>query len=176
MLLAIASMTLLGVGLGLLLGYAAQKLKVEGDPLVDELSALLPASNCGQCGFPGCRPAAEALARHEAPVTFCPPGGKSTAQKLADRLGVTVDLSGLQDEPKLADVREELCIGCTKCLKVCPTDAILGAPKMIHYVLTEACTGCEACVEVCPTEAVLMEALAPSLRTWSWPKPAAKAA
>jgi electron transport complex protein RnfB len=165
---------LLGITLGLLLGLAAQRLRVEGDPLVDELAAILPASNCGQCGFPGCRPAAEALARREAPVTLCPPGGKPVAQKLAERLGVSADLSGME-EPKLADVREAFCIGCTKCLKVCPTDAIIGAPKMIHYVLSDACTGCGACVDVCPTEAVLMSEVVPSIRTWSWPKPSAGA-
>jgi electron transport complex protein RnfB len=176
MILAIASVTLLGVSLGLVLGYAAQKLRVEGDPLVDELTAMLPASNCAQCGFAGCRQAAEALARHEAPVTLCPPGGKAVAQKLAERLGISADLSGMSDGPKLADVREEFCIGCTKCMKVCPTDAILGAPKMIHYVLSEACTGCGACVDVCPTEAVLMAEVVPCIRTWVWPKPLQEAA
>jgi electron transport complex protein RnfB len=171
MILAIASVTLLGVTLGLVLGYAARKLRVEGDPLVDELAAMLPASNCGQCGFPGCRGAAEALAKGEASVTLCPPGGKGVAQALADRLGVSADLSNM-GEPQLAEVQEHLCIGCTKCVKACPTDAILGAPKMIHYVLHDACTGCGACVDVCPTEALLLCEVVPSLRTWNWPKPA----
>lgn len=174
MLSALFSLTTLGLVLGALLGLAARHLKVEGSALEAEIEALLPGSQCGQCGFPGCGPAATALASGGAPVTLCPPGGRALAEELADKLGVTVDLAGVEDKPVLvAFVHESLCIGCTKCFKRCPTDAIVGGPKMIHAVFADACTGCEQCFEVCPTECIEMRAVQPTTQTWYWPKPAA---
>lgn len=173
MISAIIALTLLGLGLGFALGYAALKLKVESDPLLDEIITMLPGSQCGQCGLPGCEGAAIALVNHQAPVTLCPPGGKSLAEALAAKLGVTADLSGMEDGlPMVAQVSELSCIGCTKCIKVCPTDAIIGAPKHLHGVLSEACTGCRKCVDVCPTECVQMVPVSVELNTWRWPKPA----
>lgn len=172
----IVSLTLLGLVLGYLLGYAAQRLKVEGNPVVEEISAALPGSNCGQCGFPGCSAAAEAVAGGQAAVTLCPPGGKALAEKIAGILGVTVDLSVMSDsEPLIAWVDESNCIGCTKCFKVCPTDAIVGAPKQIHAVIEDACTGCKACIDVCPTDCLHMMPVKVTLNTWRWSKPAAAA-
>lgn len=173
MIAALASISTLGLTLGLILGYAAQRLRVEGDPLADELQAMLPGSQCGQCGFAGCAPAAAALAKGEAPVTLCPPGGKAVAEKIAARLGIAADLSGMKEREAMhAGVREELCIGCTKCFKVCPTDAIIGAPKHIHSVIAAACTGCGKCVDVCPTECLQLNPIRVTLKTWRWPKPA----
>ena len=177
MITAIISITLLGLTLGTVLGTAARYLKVEGNPLKEEIEQMLPGSQCGQCGFPGCSPAAEALAEGNAPVTLCPPGGRSLAMALADKLGVSADLSDVEDqEPKLAFIKEDLCIGCMKCFKRCPTDAILGANKQIHAVLAEACTGCEKCYDVCPTECISMRPVATKLQDWYWPKPAVVAA
>lgn len=173
MIIAIMSLSLLGLALGVLLGLAGRYLKVEQDPIVAEIEAMMPGSQCGQCGFPGCQPAAEAVAAGTAPVTLCPPGGRLLAEELAAKLGVTADFSVLDDdEPSLAGVSEATCIGCTRCFKVCPTDAIMGAPKQIHIVFKEACTGCKACVEVCPTECLQMHPIKVTLGTWSWPKPA----
>ena len=173
MIAAITSLLLLGTCLGLILGYASRFLKVESDPLADEIEAMLPGSQCGQCGFPGCSPAAIAIASNEAPVTLCPPGGRSLAEQLADKLGIEVDLSAMEDSvPMLAMVQEETCIGCTRCFKVCPTDAIMGGPKQIHTVFKSACTGCKACIEVCPTECLQMQDIKETLVTWHWPKPA----
>lgn len=173
----IAVITVIGLLLGIGLGIASQKLHVESDPLIDELKAMLPGAQCGQCGFAGCGPAAESLAKGEASVTLCPPGGRTLAAQLAERLGVKIDLSVLKDKgPQLAAIAEESCIGCTKCFKVCPTDAILGAPKQIHSVLTQACTGCGACVDVCPTDALALQGVLVSLRTWCWSKPITEAA
>lgn len=173
MLAAIASLASLGLILGFLLGLAARYLKVEGNPLEAEIEAMLPGSQCGQCGYPGCTPAAAALASGSAPVTLCPPGGQSLAMQLADKLGVTADLSGMEEKaPMVAFVREDLCIGCTKCYKRCPTDAILGGPKMIHAVIGDACTACEKCVDVCPTECIVMRPIPVTLQNWYWPKPA----
>jgi electron transport complex protein RnfB len=173
MIAAIASLTSLGLGLGVLLGLAAKKLKVDTNPLVDEISEMMPGTQCGQCGFPGCTQAAEALASGDAPVTVCPPGGKSLAEELAQKLGITVDLSNMkEDVPIFAKVREATCIGCTRCYKVCPTDAIVGAPKQIHAVIRDACTGCRACIDVCPTECLVAIPIEPTVQTWHWPKPA----
>jgi electron transport complex protein RnfB len=172
MIAALFSLTLLGLALGLGLGYAAIRLKVEGNPLVDELEALLPGSQCGQCGFPGCSGAAQALAVGSASITLCPPGGRPLVELLAAKLGVDLDLGGMQDSgPQVAEVLEDLCIGCTRCYKVCPTDAILGAAKQIHAVFREACTACGKCVDVCPTEATRMVALPATLQTWYWARP-----
>lgn len=172
MLLAVLSLTVLGAALGAVLGVASKVLHVEGNPLVDELIGMMPGSNCGQCGFPGCSGAASAIADGSAPVTCCPPGGKNLASALAAKLGITVDLSGVSDEgPKIAMVAEELCIGCCRCSKVCPTDAIVGAAKQIHNVLREACTGCSSCVDKCPTEALAMKPVPVTVQHWVMPKP-----
>ena len=177
MLAAIASLTILGLTLGWLLGLAARYLKVEGNPVVEQIEALLPGSQCGQCGYPGCTPAAQAVANGESPVTMCPPGGRALAEELAGMLGVSVDLSAVEDKaPVVAYIHENLCVGCTKCFKRCPTDAILGASKMIHAVFEDACTGCEKCYDVCPTECIEMRPVTATLQTWYWPSPAANAA
>ena len=174
---AIASLTVLGALLGLGLGVAARKFAVEGDPLADEIEALMPGSNCGQCGMAGCAAAAKAIAEGSATPTVCPPGGKALATAIAARLGISVDLAGVADEgPKIAVIKEEICIGCCRCLKVCPTDAMIGAPKQIHNVIREACTGCGKCVERCPTEAATMKPVPVTLQHWVWPKPVAAAA
>lgn len=174
MIIAILSITVLGLALGALLGVAGRYLKVEGNPLKEEIEQMLPGSQCGQCGFPGCSPAADALANGSAEVTLCPPGGASLALALADKLGVTADLSNMEEKaPMLAFIKEDMCIGCMKCFKRCPTDAIVGGPKQLHAVLTEACTGCEKCVDICPTECVEMRPVAVKLQDWYWPKPVA---
>ncbi len=173
MILAVVAVATLGLILGWLLGLAGRYLKVEDNPLEAEIADLLPGAQCGQCGYAGCGPAATALAAGQAPVTLCPPGGRALAQALATKLGVSVDLSGMADKgPAVAHVHEGLCIGCTKCLKRCPTDAILGGPKMIHAVFADACTGCEKCYEVCPTECIEMRPVTATLYTWYWPNPA----
>ena len=172
MLAAILSLTVLGAILGLLLGIASKKFAVETNPINAEIEALLPGTNCGQCGFPGCSGAAAAIIDGAASPACCPPGGKAVATAIAEKLGIALDLSGMEDKgPQIATVAEEICIGCCRCLKVCPTDAIVGAAKQIHNILREACTGCEACVERCPTEALTMQPVPQTLQHWVWPKP-----
>ncbi|MCB1909246.1 MAG: RnfABCDGE type electron transport complex subunit B [Rhodocyclaceae bacterium] len=173
MLIAVTSLTLIATCLGLILGIAARRFHVEPPELVSELEAMLPGSQCGQCGFPGCNGAAEALADGLAPVTLCPPGGPALALALADKLGVQVELGAMGErEPTIAAVREDICIGCTKCFKECPTDAIHGAMKQMHSVMKEACTGCGKCAEICPTEAVTLVPVAATLGNWRWREPA----
>lgn len=172
MIAAIFSLTILGLTLGYILAFAAKRFAVESNPVAEEIESLMPGSQCGQCGYPGCAPAAEAVAEGTAPVTLCPPGGKALAEQLANILQISVDLSDMEDvEPGLARVVDELCIGCTKCMKVCPTDAVMGAPKQMHAVIKDACTGCRACVDVCPTESMIMEPVKVTLQNWAWPKP-----
>ncbi len=169
---AVLSLTILGITLGYLLGVAARRFKVEVDPRVAQVEAIMPGSQCGQCGFPGCSQAALAVVNGEAPLTLCPPGGKALIEDLAAILGASVDTSAMGDgRPSLAEVEEDLCIGCIKCLRNCPTDAIVGAPKQIHVVMQRACTGCGACVDTCPTGALRMVEEQPTLVTWRWTRP-----
>ena len=172
MLIAIGSLTIMGIVLGGLLGAAARFLAVEENPLEEELKALLPGSQCGQCGYVGCGQAAAALAKGEAPITLCPPGGKAVIEALAKKLGVTADLSEHEEKgPENAFIVEDLCIGCTRCIRECSTDAIMGANKLMHTVIIEACHGCGKCVKVCPTEAIMMIPVPVTLSNWHWSKP-----
>ena len=145
---------------------------IRGDLLAAEIEAMMPGSNCGQRGFAGCPRLAAAIASGSAPASACPAGGKALALTLARKLGIGIDLAAVVDQgPRIATVAEDICIGCCRCTKVCPTDAILGAAKQIHNVIREACTGCGKCIERCPTEAMAMRPLPVTLQHWIWPKP-----
>jgi len=175
-LLAILVLLVLGSIFGLILGYASIRFKVEGNPLVDQIDSLLPQTQCGQCGYPGCRPYAEAIAEGDV-INKCPPGGQSTVDSLADLLDVepmTLDAEeGAEPVKSVAYIREDECIGCTKCIQACPVDAILGAAKQMHTVITSECTGCDLCVEPCPVDCIDMLPIETTLTTWKWdmPKP-----
>ncbi|MGE5503400.1 MAG: RnfABCDGE type electron transport complex subunit B [Actinomycetota bacterium] len=172
MLIDVGSLTVMGAALGGLLGLAAKLLAVEENPLEQELQGMLPGSQCGQCGYVGCAQYAAALAKGDAPVTACAPGGKATAEALAKKLGVSADLSDHEDTgPQFAYIDEDLCIGCLRCTSECSTDAIMGAPKQMHTVLTDACHGCAKCFKVCPTEAITMCNVPVTLSSWHWDKP-----
>jgi len=123
----------------------------------------LPQTQCGQCDFPGCRPYAEAIASGEAEINQCPPGGQDGVDALAALLDVeTLTLNEEHGETKpkrIAVVDEQVCIGCTLCILACPVDAILGASKSMHTVISDECTGCELCIEPCPVDCIKMEPL-----------------
>lgn len=160
---------------GALLGYAAVRFKTEGNPIADEINNILPQTQCGQCGYPGCRPYAEAIANGEA-INKCPPGGEAGIQALADLLDLEViPLDSEHGEAKpvksVAFIREAECIGCTKCIQACPVDAILGAAKQMHTVITSECTGCDLCVEPCPVDCIDMIPQQETLATWHWNLP-----
>ncbi len=177
---AVVLLGVLAAAFGLLLGYAAVRFRVEGDPVVDQINALLPQTQCGQCGFAGCRPYAEAMAEGEAEINQCPPGGETTIQALADLLGRDAKpLNPEHGEEKakaVAVIDEGTCIGCTLCIQACPVDAILGAAKQMHTVITDECTGCELCVAPCPVDCITMEPLPESIDSWRWPFPERRAA
>lgn len=169
--IAVITLTLLALLFGILLGIAAVRFKVESDPVVEQIDKLLPQTQCGQCGYPGCRPYAEAIANGDE-INKCPPGGDTTIKNLADLLGR--DAKPLNaahtgpDVPKVAFIREAECIGCTKCIAACPVDAILGAPKQMHTVIVDECTGCDLCVAPCPVDCIDMIPLKQSTATWKW--------
>jgi electron transport complex protein RnfB len=169
---AILPLAGLALAFGALLGFAAIKFKMEGNPVVDSINNLLPQTQCGQCGHPGCKPYAEAIAAGEADINQCPPGGEDTIQALADLLGVEAKpLDAEEKPPAVAFIREEECIGCTLCIKACPVDAILGAPKLMHTVIADECTGCELCLEPCPVDCIDMPSIETTLQNWTWPMP-----
>ena len=151
MLIAVGSLTTMGLILGALLGVAARFLAVKENPLEEELKEMLPGSQCGQCGYVGCSQYAAALAK---------------------KLGVTADTSGHEEKvPEHAFIVENLCIGCTRCIRECSTDAIMGGNKLMHTIIIDACHGCGKCVPVCPTDAIIMVPVRVTLRNWHWPKP-----
>ena len=172
---ALIALVGLGILFGALLGYAAEKFKVEGDPIVEQIDELLPQTQCGQCGFPGCKPYAESIASGDA-INKCPPGGQSTINAIANLLDVPApELDAEHGEEAdlrtVAYIREDECIGCTKCIQACPVDAILGAAKLMHTVIADECTGCDLCVEPCPVDCIDMLPLTDGLKQWHWPAP-----
>jgi len=131
----------------------------------DDIDALLPQTQCTRCGYQGCRPYAEAIARGEAEINQCPPGGAATITALAALLQRNPlplnPANGVEGPPLVALIDESACIGCTKCLPPCPVDAIIGARKQMHTVIAALCTGCELCIAPCPVDCIAMVPRAP---------------
>ncbi|HUH31142.1 MAG TPA: RnfABCDGE type electron transport complex subunit B [Rhodanobacter sp.] len=134
--------------------------------LADRIDTVLPQTQCEQCGYHGCRPYAEAIARGEAEINLCPPGGTAGIEKLAALLQRPVlqldPAHGMEKPRMLARIVEADCIGCTKCIQACPVDAIVGAAKLMHTVLADDCTGCELCVPACPVDCIVLEPMSPT--------------
>ncbi|MFL1453825.1 electron transport complex subunit RsxB [Marinobacter sp. GN3S48] len=175
-LVAVVVLLALAVVFGGLLGYAAERFRIEGNPLVEQIDSLLPQTQCGQCGYPGCRPYAESIAEG-GPINKCPPGGEGTIKSLADLLDVEPEPldaeHGVEQEKRVAVIREDECIGCTKCIQACPVDAILGSAKHMHTVIESECTGCDLCVDPCPVDCIDMVTIEPDIRAWTWNPPKA---
>lgn len=161
--------------IGIVLGIASVKFKTEGDPIVDKIDEILPQTQCGQCGFPGCKPYANAISKGEADINQCPPGGDDGVHKLADLLGVEYKpLNSDHGEPKpksIAIIDESICIGCTLCIQACPVDAILGAAKQMHTIIEKECTGCELCLPPCPVDCIDMVEIPETTDNWKWKYP-----
>lgn len=148
----------------------------ESPTLVDRIEAALPQTQCTRCGYPDCRAYAEAIARAEAGIAQCPPGGAEGVQRLAALTGrpvVPLDPShGVEGPLKVAVIDETWCIGCTLCIKACPVDCIVGAPKSMHTVIEPMCTGCELCVPACPVDCISVETVTPGRSGWAAWSPA----
>jgi len=128
--------------------------------LAAAIDALLPQTQCTRCGFAACRPYAEAIARGETAINHCPPGGAALIDALARLTGCAPQpldpANGLEGPSRIAVIDEQKCIGCAKCLPPCPVDAIVGAPRLLHTVVTALCTGCELCIAPCPVDCIEM--------------------
>ena len=160
--------------LGVVLGFASIRFRVEGNPLVEKIDAVLPQMQCGQCGFPGCKPYAEAIAAGNTPINLCPPGGEAGMLRLADLLGVDpqpLDVEAAEPKRLVALIDEQTCIGCTLCLQACPVDAIVGAAKQMHTIVASECTGCELCLPPCPVDCISMVPAQEGIAAWKWQYP-----
>ena len=155
---AILIITALALAAGLLLSIASGRLPGDSDSVIGKVDALLPQTQCAQCGYPGCRPYAEAIVSGEASINLCPPGGDATIQRLAELLGREPE--PLADPATtvagVASIDESRCIGCTHCKNACPVDAITGAHQYMHTVIRSECTGCELCIAPCPVDCISM--------------------
>jgi electron transport complex protein RnfB len=175
MLAAVVTLLTLGLLFGLGLGWAAIRFRVEADPVVEQIDALLPQTQCAQCGYPGCRPYAEAIASGAADINQCPPGGAAGIAALADLLGREPKPlnpeNGAEKPRAVAVIDEPACIGCTLCIQACPVDAIVGASKQMHTVIASECTGCDLCLPPCPVDCIDMVVPEPEPSEWRWPRP-----
>lgn len=170
--IAVAALSALALVFGLVLGFAARRFEVDEDPIASQVDELLPQSQCGQCGYPGCRPYAEAVANGEH-INKCAPGGEQTMLKLAALLNIDPqpldgDAAAANPVRKVAYIDESNCIGCTKCIQACPVDAIVGATRAVHTVLADLCTGCDLCVAPCPTDCIEMQPVKITTSNWKW--------
>ncbi len=168
--IAILALVILAAVFGGFLGFASIKFKVKADPIVEQIDAILPQTQCGQCGYPGCRPYAEAVANGD-DINKCAPGGQATIEKIAELMGVEPENNTQNDaEPvkKVAFIHEDMCIGCTKCIQACPVDAIVGGTKALHTVIKDECTGCDLCVAPCPTDCIEMIPVEQTTDSWNW--------
>lgn len=185
---AVALLAAFAAVAGLALGYAAIRLRAEGNPVADRIDALLPQTQCGQCGFPGCRPYAEAVAVGSAGINLCPPGGEATVRALARLLDREAKPLATAPESQLdaghrhpiapnlrAVIDESACVGCALCLHACPVDAILGAARRMHTVIAAECTGCGLCVPPCPVDCIDLVEARVDISAWRWPRPAGAA-
>jgi electron transport complex protein RnfB len=139
--------------------------------LADAIDRSLPQTQCTRCGYPACRPYAEAVAAGEAAINRCPPGGDAGIRALATLTGrpcLPLDPACGEEQPlRVAMVEEAHCIGCTLCIQACPVDAIAGGPKRMHTVIADLCTGCELCVPPCPVDCIAMVPAAGADAQWS---------
>jgi len=150
----------LSLAYALLHFQSMEKYNLRNSKLINKIDLLLPQTQCGACTYPGCRPYAQAIVKGVANINQCPPGGLKTIGLIAEMLGrevIPVDASlGQYKAKEVAFIDEDVCIGCVKCIRACPVDAILGAPKQMHTIIANWCTGCELCIDPCPVDCITM--------------------
>lgn len=158
--------------LGVLLSLLARSNKQGGDDLAQRLEKALPGAQCAQCGFPGCRAYAEAMAQGSAPCNKCTPGGQDTTEALAAILGTPIPTDASDDDiftPRLvATIHSNICTGCGKCKRHCPVDAIEGMVREAHRINERECIGCNECVKTCPERCIELIRLEPTLANYNW--------
>ena len=156
-----AIFTITGIALvaGVALSYASRRLPPGDSDLISRIDELLPQTQCAQCGYPGCRPYAAAVADGTAAINLCPPGGDDTVRRLAKLLGREVIPLEEVSTPAVAVIDEAACIGCYLCVEACPVDAIVGAHQFMHTIIERECTGCELCIPPCPVDCIAMRPL-----------------
>lgn len=158
--LSLTIISIVALIFGFIVMWVSKKFRVEGNPIVEQINAILPQTQCGQCDFPGCKPYATAIANGEAQINQCPPGGEEGIKQLAELLDIEVlelnpDNGDEKDIDMVVEIVEIDCIGCTKCIQVCPVDAIIGAAKQMHTIILDACTGCDLCIPACPVDCII---------------------
>ena len=153
---AIGTIVVIALLAGVALAIAQRRLPPGESDIVEQVNELLPQTQCAQCGYPGCRPYAEAVVDGSAAINLCPPGGDETVRRLARLLGKEVEPLAATVVPAVAVIDEPACIGCFHCRNACPVDAIVGAPQFMHTVIADECTGCELCVAPCPVDCISM--------------------
>jgi electron transport complex protein RnfB len=143
----------------------------DSDSLANRIHAALPQTQCTRCGYPDCKAYAEAIGQGQAAINQCPPGGDEGVARLAAITGQPAlslnPTHGLEAPRSVAVIDEAWCIGCTLCLPVCPTDAILGSNKMMHTVIEQHCTGCELCIAVCPVDCISLDTVSGERTGWA---------
>ena len=148
----------LTVAAAVMLPKAGESAQGAGEETIGAIDALLPQTQCGDCGYPGCLPYAKAIVEQDVPLNLCPPGGEATVRRLEKLLGRTSYRHIAPDPPEntVALIDEETCIGCIKCIAACPVDAIVGSAKQLHAIIPEYCTGCKLCLPPCPVDCITM--------------------
>lgn len=173
-LIPVLTLALLSLLCGWLLGLAARWFRVPEQPDVSQIDALLPQTQCGQCGYPGCRPYAEAICQQQEKITLCAPGGPAVARQIAAQLNLpdtALNIDALAEPSPVAQtavIDEAWCVGCTRCIQVCPVDAIIGSNRLMHTVIEDACTGCELCLPACPMDCIALRPVHPALPAARW--------